>query len=153
MTKRRAPLTIDAALARIAGQLPGGYGEMADIAGRKERTVRNWGDPDTPEQIPMDCAIKLDLAYQQADGIGAPIFETYACQLEAAGVARFATRIELGHLAARSAAESGEAHAAMIRAALPGASDAEVAAAVREIGEAVELLHHGLSLLEARPPP
>ena len=113
MTKRRAPLSLDAALARIAGQLPRAWLDMGDLTARAERTVRNWGDPDTREQIPMDCAIALDLAYQQAGGDGAPIFECYAARLELAGVHRFADRIALGRRAADAIRECGEAGAAL----------------------------------------
>jgi len=81
MTKRRAPLSIDTALARIAGRVEGGWSGMATVTGRKERTVRNWGDPDTPEHIPMDAAIALDLAYVEQGGEGAPIYECYSAIL------------------------------------------------------------------------
>ena len=42
MTKLRAPGSIDAALARIAGHLEAGYAAMATLTGRAERTVRNY---------------------------------------------------------------------------------------------------------------
>lgn len=159
MTKHRAPLSIDAGLARIAGQIPGGYRRMADLTGRQARTVRNWGDPDTPEQIPLDCAIILDLAYQAEGGDGAPLYEAYAFQLEMAEVTRFADRIALGCAAAQAMKEGGEAAAALVMAARPGASAADGLSARREILEHIDALKRLLPHLpdpaetHARAPP
>lgn len=151
MTKRRAPLSIDAALARIAGQLPKAYLEMADVAGRAERTVRNWGDPDTREQIPMDCAIALDLAFQQAGGDGAPIFECYAALLEIAGVHRFADRIALGRRAADAIRECGQAGAALVDASQPSAGAAEQQTALQEVEQAIAALKRAIPHLPQPP--
>lgn len=147
MTKRRAPLSADAALARIAGLLPGSWAEMALIASRKERTVRNWGDPDTAESIPLDCAIALDIAFQAAGGEGAPLFETYALQLELACMDRFADRFTLGRHAALVIRETAEANAAIVLAAQPGATNADRRRAAREVEEALGVLKHALPLL------
>ncbi len=147
MTKRRAPASIDAALARIAGQLADGWVGMAALVGRAERTVRNWGDPDTPEQIPFDASIALDLAYQAAGGIGAPIYETYTIQLELSGADRFASRHELARLAADYIRESGEAGAALVNAAQPGADHSEFRAAEREVLEALTVLQRAIHQL------
>jgi hypothetical protein len=153
MTKARAPLSIDAALARIAGHLPGGFTDMAQIAGRAVRTVRNWGDPDTAEQIPLDCAIALDVAYIAAGGDCAPLFETYSLKLELAHMQRFACNIELARHTADVIREGGEAHSALVRATLPGATDADRADALRECVEAFDILKRTLALLEADPTP
>ena len=101
MTKLRAPLTIDAALARIAGQIPGGWNAMAKaLSDRKSASlVRAWGDPDRREKIPLADALELDLAYRDAGGDGAPLYETYGYLLDAAGTFRFASEIALGRLA------------------------------------------------------
>lgn len=152
MTKRRAPLSIDAALARIAGQLTGGWEAMAQIADRKERTVRNWGDPDTPEDIPLPKAIALDLAYQAAGGEGSPLFESYAFQLELAEVTRFADRIALGRKAAAAMKEGGEAHAALILAAQPGATIADRMSARREVLESIDALKQLVPYLDPVEP-
>lgn len=151
MTKARAPLSIDAALARIAGHLPGGYNDMATIAGRAVRTVRNWGDPDTAEQIPLDCAIALDVAYIAAGGDCAPLFETYSLKLELAHMQRFACNIELARHTAEVIREGGEAHSALVRATLPGATEGDRADALRECVEAFDILKRTLALLEADP--
>lgn len=157
MTKARAPLSLDAALARIAGQLPEGWDDMARIANRQTRTVRNWGDPDTPEQVPVDCAIALDLAYIAAGGSGAPIFETYALKLELAEADKFGDRHQLLRTAQDVARETGEANAAIIGAAHPAATEADRQRALREAVEARDALNQAIPLLststaEAQPP-
>lgn len=153
MTKLRAPLTIDAALARIAGHLPGGFDEMAAITRRAVRTVRNWGDPDTAEQIPLDCAIALDLAFIAAGGDCAPLFETYALKLELGQVEHFACNIRLARHTAEVIREGGEAHAALVRATLPDASAADRQTALRETTEAIDILKRAIPLLTADPVP
>lgn len=151
MTKLRAPLSIDAALARIAGQLDGGFDDMARIAGRAVRTVRNWGDPDTPEQVPIDCAIALDLAYIASGGTGAPIFETYALKLELGEAAQFADRLDLLRHAQSVARETGEANSAIIGATQPSATDADRLHALREVTEAIDALKSAIPLLGPQP--
>ncbi|MFN3819920.1 hypothetical protein [Blastomonas sp.] len=147
MTKPRAPLSIDAALARIAGHLPGGFDDMAQVAGRAVRTVRNWSDPDTAEQIPLDCAIALDLAYMAAGGECAPLFETYAFKLELAQMEHFACNIRLARHTADVIREGGEAHSALVRATLPGASAADRRIALQETTEAIDFLKRVVPLL------
>lgn len=149
MTKARAPLSIDAALARIAGHLPGGFNDMATIVGRAVRTVRNWGDPDTAEQIPLDCAIALDLAYISAGGDCAPLFESYQLQLDLAQMERFSSNIALGKHAAQVIREGGEAHSALLLATLPGATENDRKNALRECSEAFDVLKRALPLLGA----
>lgn len=140
MTHHRAPLTIDAALARIAGQLTGGWTEMAEVTERSESLVRAWGNPERREQIPLADAVRLDLAYRRAGGDGAPLYETYGCQLEHAGMFQFANEIALGRLAATAIREGGEAHAALVLAAQPGVDNKHHRATLREVDEAIASL-------------
>ncbi len=149
MTKPRAPLSIDAALSRINDFLPGGWAEMGQITGRSARTVRNWGDPDTGEQCPIDCAIALDLAYIAAGGDCAPLFEAYQLKLELAQMERFACNIQLARHTADVIREGGEAHSALVRATLPGATRADRREALRECAEAMDFLKRVFPLLEA----
>lgn len=137
MTVHRAPTSIDHALARIAGQLEGGWVGMARTVSRSETTVRAWGQPGRREQIPMAAAIALDLAFQAAGGTGAPIFETYALQLDLACINRFADRAALGVHLASVIKESAEAESAMLSAILPDAGPAEIRRALRELEEAL----------------
>lgn len=151
MTKLRAPLSIDAALARIAGQLPGGYEEAADLTDCRARTVRKWGDPDAPEEISLRRAITLDLAYVAAGGEGYPLHQAYTHQLEVAEAEHFADRFDLLRRTAALIKEGGEAQAALARLCLPDATEADRRVALRELAEAFELTRQLLSLLEAAP--
>lgn len=138
MTKTRPPLTFELGLTRIAGLI--GWDRVAALAGQEERTVRNWSDPDTgpsAEQIPLGTSLRLDAAYRAAGGPDAPMLDCYAL--------RFATELggcghDLSELAMRiadAAKEGGEALAAAIRAALPGASDEQLARAILEFQESI----------------
>jgi hypothetical protein len=151
MTKRRAPLSIDAALARIAGHVPGGFEAMAKRVERSVRTVRNWSDPDTPEQIPLDCAVALDILFQEHAGDGAPLLEAHETLVDLAGRASFAGGIALGRLAAEAIRECGEANAALVTAAQPGATEAQMIAAAREAEEGIAALSRARQQLPQPP--
>lgn len=144
MTKHRAPLTFDAALARIAGQVEGGYDALALRCGRGARQVRNWGDPDTPDSIPVDVALDFDLAYAEAGGEGSPYLEAFAHQREQLELAVHASRVALSHRAADFVREAGEAGSALVMAALPGATAADRRSAVKEVADVVELARRTL---------
>ncbi|WP_375290887.1 hypothetical protein [Qipengyuania sp.] len=148
MTKLRPPLSIDQALARIAGQLEEGYESIAAITDRSVSMARAWGDPDRREKIPVDDAIALDLAYQEAGGVGAPLYEAYGAKLDVAAAARFSSKHQLLERTERLIKEGGEAHAALVRACQPGATAAEVATALRELGEAFEEYKPIFAILE-----
>jgi len=155
VTKLRAPLSIEQALQRIAGQLAGGVHTMAEFAGRQPGTIRAWMDPDRPEQVTLDAAIELDLAYQAEGGKGAPLFEAYATRLQLAEAARFSDRHRLLDHAHGVAKEGGEAIAAIIAAARPDATDADRREAHREVAEAFEKFRDVLPILSgqtAQPP-
>jgi hypothetical protein len=147
MTKPRPALSVEDALDRIAGQIPGGKRAMAAIVDRQPRTVHNWGDPDTPETIPMDCAIKLDIAFQQHGGVGHPIFDTYALLLETAELESFSCGMETARRLKAAMKEGSEAHAALVDASLPGATKADRERATREVLEAVDALKATLPTL------
>lgn len=150
--KPRPPLSVDAALARIAGQVPGGWAAMAARCARVEGTVRAWGDPDRGEQVPVDCAIVLDLLFMEQGGEGAPIFEAYALKLELDEVSRYADRFELHSLTIDVIREGGEAHAALVRACRPGSGNSERLAALREVTDAFETIKRVLPVLDTTGP-
>ncbi|WP_044333543.1 hypothetical protein [Sphingomonas hengshuiensis] len=135
MTKLRAPASIEEALQRIAVQIPGGLATMAQRIDRQPGTLRAWADPDRVEQLPLPCAIELDLLFQEHGGAGAPCFETYGFQLDQGRATRFASEIELARCTIAVVKEAGEAGAALIVAGLPGATHADRAAAFKEIAE------------------
>ncbi|KUR80780.1 hypothetical protein AQZ49_01765 [Novosphingobium sp. FSW06-99] len=144
-------MSVDAALARIAGHIPGGFAEMARIVDRNERLVRKWGDPECRERMPIEDAIALDLAYRAAGGDGAPIFEAYAAKLNHAGTDFFADQIALSRYAVTLIKECSEAEAAVVLAAQPGATARDRAEATREIEEAIAVLNRTRLMLGALP--
>lgn len=137
MTKLRPPLSVNAALDRIAGQVAGGWEAMGQAIGRAARTVRNYSDPDTPEEISARDAITLDILFQKHGGEGAPIFETYALALEVERAEVFATQAELARRAQKSVKENAEAAQAQIACLAPGATGADFTRAIRETEEAI----------------
>lgn len=157
MTKARAPLSIDAALARIAGQLPDGWRDMAATVSRHESTVRAWGDADKSEQIPLPAAIALDIAFQRAGGEGRPLFETYALLCEVAREQAFASEIELARRACILIREGAQAHEAIVLASLPSATPQCRRNAIRELEDVAREVTHAIALLgrvdpNAEPP-
>jgi len=150
VTKRRPPLTIDAALTRIADHLPGGWREMAEVAHRREGLVRAWGDPDRREGIPLLDSLQLDLAYRAGGGRGAPLFEWYTARLDAAGGLRVAGPAALARQAEQLVRECGEANAALIAVSFSGGDHAKLVAARREIEEAMVALQRARIMLGGR---
>jgi len=148
LQKRRAPLTIDAALARIAGQM-GDWAEVAKAVDRSESLVRAWGDPDRRENIPLVDAVRLDLAYRDAGGVGSPFFETVAYLLDEQAIFRFADAIALGHLAAEVIRECGEASSLLVLAAQPGADRDDYRETRAHVREAIDAYQRASVLLAA----
>jgi hypothetical protein len=153
VTKPRPPLTLDAALARIAGQLPQGWAGVAAVAGRAESTVRRWGDQDQPEQLPMPAAIDLDLAYQRAGGEGAPIFETYALLLQVSQEQAFADGLALQRAGCELAREAGQGVEALVLAGMPGGDQARRDRAIAELEDVARLIPRAIAQLRAPQAP
>ncbi|WP_030540578.1 hypothetical protein [Sphingobium sp. DC-2] len=155
MTKRRAPLSIDTALARIAGQLNGGWADMAAVTGYAERTVRAWGDVDREEQINLPAAIKLDIAFQAAGGTGAPIYEAYGDLVQVAAAEAFGDKQQLLRATMAFMQENGEAELALLEATKPDAGPAELAIAQKQlldVREDVDQMLAGLCGRQREPP-
>lgn len=151
MTKVRAPLSIDEALARIAGQV-GGWGAMAKAVGYEERTVRKWGDEDAEGEINVKAMIVLDRLHQQHGGTGFPLYDAYGRLLGASLQANFSDKFELLRRLIGVAKETGDAEAALIRYALPDSSEAERTSALREVVEALDALQAVVPLLQPPVP-
>lgn len=149
LQKRRAPLSVDGALARIAGQVPGDWGAMGEDLGLRESIVRAWGDPDRRERIPFECAIKLDILFRAHGGDGWPMFETYAYQLDESAKARFVDEIVLGRLAAIVIRECGEASSLLVLAAQPGADRSDFRETRSHVQEAIDAYQRASVLLAA----
>lgn len=148
MTKTRAPVTFENALARIAGQI--GWEKVGDALGIKERMARYYGEPDSPfapERLLMVHVMDLDIAFQLGGGEGAPMYETYGLMLKARMAEQFSDQAALGMLTIDVIREGSEAHAALVRAQLPGATDKDRADAAREVEESIAAATRTLPLL------
>ena len=139
MTKRRAALTFEHALTQIAAEI--GWDRVAELAGQAERTVRSWSDPDTGPAaggaISLDLALGLDVAYRAAGGAGAPMLQCLATRIELDTADACQDLALLNHKIAKAAREGGQAIAAAITAAQPGAPDSAIAIAEAEIEESI----------------
>lgn len=153
MTRVKAPMSIDAALARIAGQFANGYKDLARVVNRHESTVRAWGYDDKPDQqIPMPCAIALDIAYQREGGEGSPMFETFALQVKVAREKAFASGIALAQRACVQIREGAQATEAIVLASMPSAGPAQRAQAIRELEDVVRESTTTIALLTTVQP-
>lgn len=150
MTKFRAPLSFEQALDRIAGLL--GWAEAAALIGKKERTLRDYGDPDIATGITLQDAYTLDRAYRAAGGDGLPILQCYLFRLETEAAVPGHDPEALTRLTQHAAIETGEALAALIATTRPGASPADIALARRETEQAMSALSHTLPMLDGAGP-
>lgn len=152
MTKLRAPISIDTALARIAGQVAGGWDAMADHVGYQVRTVRAWGDADRNEQIPLPAAIALDILFQQHGGVGAPLYEAHGDMVRIAAGEAFGDKQELRRQTIDFMRETNEANLALLEAAEPDASDAEQVIATKQLLDVRQWADKLLTRLGRKPP-
>ncbi|MDX3908879.1 MAG: hypothetical protein QHC67_03575 [Sphingobium sp.] len=138
-------------MARIAGQIPGGWKAMAELVGKTARTVRRWGDDDSDEEINLKAAIDLDIAYQVHGGKGRPLYDAYGLLVKVAVANSFPDQFELLRQTGEIAHEAGEAQAALIRLALPDADDGDRLEAHREVLELHQKIEGVLPMLVRMP--
>ncbi len=135
MTKARAPLTFEQAIALIGGTI--GFDVAGAAVDRSDRTVYDWSDPTKPGlPTPIQC-VALDRAYIAGGGKeGAPILESYALQVEVALQDSRACTLALAEDIANAARESADAIAASVLVAHPGAAPAAIYRAIAESEDA-----------------
>ncbi len=150
MTKARDPSTFEDAILRIVDRI--GWAAAADAVGKGERVVRNWSDPDMDRQPTIDEAMALDAAYLSAGGGEPPLMAVYGRRLDRL-VQAPANSAVLVASSQRAAIEAGQAIAALMAAAQPGASDRDIAIADRETEEAIEALSNAHRHLGSRTHP
>ena len=145
MTKARAPGSIEAAIWAVGTAL--GWPRAAELACRREKTVRCWSDPDKPELPAFGAAIALDREYDRLTGLGWPIHDAY---LLAVAAERSTCPGTSDIIAARTAAilrEGGEAHGSLIEAFLPGATIADRHEALEDLIQAAGAITSALPTL------
>lgn len=138
MTKSREPTTFEDAILRIVDRI--GWAAAADVVGKGERVIRNWSDPDMDRRPDIDECLKLDAAYLAAGGGNPPpLASVYLARLQRAA----APPSDVAAIAAATviaAKETGEAIAASVAAAQPGACVKARVVADKELGEAIDAL-------------
>lgn len=152
MTKVRHPLTVELALTRIAGLIT--WEAVAEIAAQAPRTLRKWSDPDegpkAAEQISLDLATRLDVAYRKAGGEGSPLLQCLSTRIELDLLGACVDCTAIARTAARAVKESGEAISAAIKASLPGATDADRGIAERQLEESIAAQTEALAAVRRR---
>lgn len=139
MTKRRPALSAHAALGAIVGRI--GWTAAIAVTGRRERSIRKWGEPDVEPGVPLEQALALDIAYIEATGAAVAPFEAwYNLQLQLARARTRAAVASPHEQIAIAHKEVGEAFAARALACSPGAGAAEARLADRETDEALAAL-------------
>ena len=149
MTKVRSPMTFEAAMLEIAAGL-GSWDAVAAIARRSPSCVRSWSDPDIDGGMPLETAFALDAAFMGAGHDHAPLFLVYQRRLDVAARASGASTQRMLEAIGVFAREAGQAVEAGLRAAAPGATQADRIIAQREAEEASTALTDCLSQLGGR---
>lgn len=137
MTKVRQPTSFGDAVTRVADRL--GWDGAGEVVGKCERLVRYWSDPDSQRMPTLADALALDVAYMRSGGGDPPILSVYAMLLERAAAAP-SSQADIQKVACSAAKEVGEAVAALVAAAMPGAGKRDREQAEKEIAEAQEVL-------------
>jgi hypothetical protein len=146
--KPRPPVSFELALTKVAAVI--GWDEAGRIVDNAPSTVRAWSDQDVAAGIRLDAALKLDTAYKAAGGEGPPpMLQCYLTRLEADVALATSCKIELALKAGKAAKEGGEAIAAVIAAAQPGACEKTIARAELETEEAIAAHTDTLATLRA----
>lgn len=152
MTLPRDPVSFAAALATIEKHL--GSDVVRQIARRAQRTIDDWRHPEAPRTPPIETALALDCAWRKAGGVGAPMLDTYRRLFEAsAPIVIGVDDSQLPDLTVIAIKEGADAHAALLMAMQPQASERHRREAVREITEGIAALEATLPHLYVQRPP
>jgi len=119
LTLAREPLSFPRAITKIAAVID--YPDMARVIGRSESLTRKWSHPARKAFPTLAQAVAIDGAYVAAGGDGTPLLEAYAQQLDVAIGREIACQLALSAAVAVAAKEFGEAVAASLAVARPGA--------------------------------
>jgi hypothetical protein len=149
--KYRAPFSFAEALFRIGDRL--GWVEVARIANRTVRCVRDWSEPDTRRTPPIATALALDRAWAEAGGTGAPLRDALDHQLGQACMRMDYDPARLADATAVCFREGAEAGEALLYAVLPNATAAQRREAAREVCEGIAAYAAALPLLGLAHPP
>ncbi|MGY2732364.1 hypothetical protein [Sphingomonas sp. UYP23] len=145
MTKERRPVTIENTLFKVLGKIT--IERAAELTDREPGYLRSLSDPNSRYRICVEDAVLLDVEYRAQGGLNFPLYETYGQLLEAANAERFSDAAALHLQAVEVIREGGQAHAALVTASLPGATEADKRAAAKELEEAADAISATLPML------
>lgn len=152
MTKLRPACSFEDALGRIGTGIR--FEVAGRIVGRSASTLRTWTDPDVEPQagdmITLNMAKNLDAAYRSAGGQGSPLLDCFATLVDLEFLAACPDAVAIATSTSTAVKESGEALSAAVAASLPGASDAALALAERELQQSIDAHRHTLAQVQAR---
>jgi len=147
MTKVRPPLSIENTLFKIFGALE--IENAAAATGRTTHYLRNLADPAKREKLTVVDQIKLDLAWRQKGRAGAPLYEQVGRIMKAADAEIFSDSDAIGEIAKRVIREGSEAHIALFSVSRPGATDAQLLNAMREVEESASVSQEALAIIKS----
>lgn len=145
MTLQRDPMSVGAAVTKIAGEL--GWDVCADIAQVTEGTVRNWSNDRSRQTPPLAAAMRLDAAYVAETGREPPLMSAYAAFLDI--TSRPTADIEVIAAITQSASKEGGEGVSALVAVIQDPKDARLRReARRECLEAAEVFTNAANHLD-----
>ena len=129
MTIEREAATTEDTLYRVLGNIK--IARAAEVTGRKPDYLRVLSHPDRRECLTFDDAMSLDQEHIAFDGT-APFFELFGARLQLALGEVYVDATALHRAALEVLEEDGHAHVALVAASVAQASDAALAASIRE---------------------
>ena len=140
MTTPKCPTSLESAIAMACGPL-GGFGNAALAFGYPESRFSHAANPNKPDGIRFDDALRLDRACAEAGG-GTPIFAYYQRQIEG----QCGPDLDPHEHLARVSEAAAPLQAGLARALADGRiSRDEAKTAVRDIGGLVAILTSALA--------
>lgn len=133
--KPREPLTHYAAILQIISVL--GWDGAADAIAKDETAVRKYSDPQAARAISFPDAVRLEVAYINAGGIGTPFKTVLEARIRAATENKIISVGSFQEILSNLIRENGEALAAIV---LADQSPRARRDALKEIDEAVSWL-------------
>lgn len=146
MTKERDPMSIEKALRDVIDAIT--MARAAEVTGRTPGYLREIADSDRRGDLTCRDAVALDAEHEALLGTR-PITDMLRTQLDARRPDLIAGTAALLEVTIEMVRESGDAHAALIAATVPGASPATRRIAVREVLQALAVKRRALPILRS----
>lgn len=144
--KPREPLSVEQALCDVIAAIS--MERAAEVTGRTPGYLRSLSDPDQRAALTCWDAVLLDAEHDILHGTR-PITDTMRLKIDARRPANALDGTALIEATIISVKEGGEAHAAMIAAAVPSATYAAKRAAMRELLQSINAAKRAVPVLRA----